>query len=163
MIRRPSAQRLGEARRRRALYSGLDGSGGPRRRLVTDSSRNELMSVLFPLLVSPNRRRCLRGFSSPTQLVMSLQRGRCVVVAISDTVHTLCSKRGAYWAGAHARSASTGPASLSSPPQAHAEHWLSAQSGQAADGAGWVAGRGRACGCMRALRSRHSSSSRRSN
>ena len=36
MIRRPSAQRLGEARRRRALYSGLDGSGGPRRRLVTD-------------------------------------------------------------------------------------------------------------------------------
>ena len=37
MIRRPSAQRLGEARRRRALYSGLDGSGGPRRRLVTDA------------------------------------------------------------------------------------------------------------------------------
>ena len=36
MIRRPSAQRLGEARRRRALYSGLYGSGGPRRRLVTD-------------------------------------------------------------------------------------------------------------------------------
>ena len=36
MIRRPSAQRLGEARRRRALHSGLDGSGGPRRRLVTD-------------------------------------------------------------------------------------------------------------------------------
>ena len=29
MIRRPSAQRLGEARRRRALYSGLDGAGGP--------------------------------------------------------------------------------------------------------------------------------------
>ena len=32
MISRPSAQRS----RRGALYSGLDGSGGPRRRLVTD-------------------------------------------------------------------------------------------------------------------------------
>ena len=33
MISRPSTQRS----RRGALYSGLDGSGGPRRRLVTDS------------------------------------------------------------------------------------------------------------------------------
>ena len=76
-----SAQRLGEARRRRALslYSGSDGSGGPRRRLV--------IYLLGPVGTLPTPEPALHTTTDPNKLETQPTRP-ALASAFPDTAST---------------------------------------------------------------------------